>query len=162
MKLAGIATLPLAGIMAGSIPAAGSPTRLFHLAAAAWPWMNGCHFPSIYPSVFTIISNSSFFPSYSFLFSPVVQLNGRRFIIHLRGRYFSYFAWSLPLFVASDFCCVLMGWCRSLTSNYNSIYGWFHWHHRLRAATREVRRNPIDSMRQITDWWIDSLESTFC
>lgn len=49
MKLAGVATLPLDGIMAGSIPAAGSPTRLFHcVAAAAPPWMNGCHFPSIY------------------------------------------------------------------------------------------------------------------
>ena len=97
MKLAGVATLPLDGIMAGSIPAAGSPTRLFHLAAAVRPWMDGCHFPPIYPRFYDDFQSVLLY--YHFLFFLIFFISfdffdstARDLSLRLRARYFSYFA----------------------------------------------------------------------
>ena len=114
--------LPLPGIIAGSIPAAGSPTRLFHLAAAVRPWMDGCHFPPIYPRFYddfqSVLLYYYFFFFYFFIFISFdfFDSTARDLSLRLRARYFSYFALLLWLFIIADLCCRLMVGTGSLAS----------------------------------------------
>ena len=109
--------LPLPGIIAGSIPAAGSPTRLFHLAAAVRPWMDGCHFPPIYPRFYDDFQSVLLYYYFFFLFFYFYLiwffwLNGPWFIVTFTSSLFLLFRFIVMIVYYCWFVLPFDGWDR--------------------------------------------------